>query len=315
MCIDQLLNKYKMRQVRSFVFTLNNYTQETITAILDHFFRARYIVIGKEIGASGTPHLQGYIQLDKRRYLSVIGGLFPWHVEETLGSPVQASEYCKKQGDFIEYGELSTPATGIKRKEEYWKQLLELAEEGKMTAIAEIYPGEYIRNYRNLHAIRTSNMNSVGLPKKCLWLYGKPGTGKSRFAFSINPDSTYAKMANKWWDGYIDQQTIVLDDFGKDHKILGYHLKRWSDRYPAILEIKGTAIPTTYEEFIVTSNYSISDIWNEDEEMCAALKRRFKEQEVFSHQLDLSGLMSIMTNINGHIRLINYKEIFNSELL
>lgn len=304
-----------MRQVRSFVFTLNNYTDDSIKAIMDHFHEARYIIIGKEVGASGTPHLQGYIQLEKRYSLSRLGGLFPWHVEATRGHPGQASEYCKKDGDFIEVGTLSTPDSGKDKKEDYWKQILDLAEEGQMNAIAEVYPGEYIRYYRNLHQIRTANMPSVGRVKKCLWLFGKPGTGKSRMAFSINPEGTYAKMANKWWDGYTDQATIVLDDFGKDHRVLGYHLKRWSDRYPSILEVKGTAIPTSYDEFIVTSNYSIEEIWGEDKEMCAAIKRRFKEFQVFDHQLDLSGLLSIMTIFNGVKRLMNAHELLNLDEL
>lgn len=298
-----------MRQVRSIVFTLNNYNDDHIQAICDHFHQARYIVIGKEIGESGTPHLQGYIQLEKRYTLKKLGSLFPWHVEETKGSPVQASTYCKKDGDFIEKGELSTAESGNIKKEDYWKQLLSMAESGQMAAIAEVYPGEYIRYYRNLHQIRCSSMESAGRPKRCLWLYGKPGTGKSRMAFSINPDSTYAKMANKWWDGYNDQETIVLDDFGKDHKVLGYHIKRWTDRYPSILEVKGTAIPTNYDEFIITSNYSIAQIWQEDKEMCAAIQRRFKEYVVLDHQIDLQGLLSIMTVVDGHPRLMNIKQL------
>lgn len=185
-----------------------------------------------------------------------------------------------------------------------------MAEHGQMTAIAEIYPGEYIRHFRNLHAIKCQNMKCAEIPRRCLWLYGKPGTGKSRFAFSINPDSTYPKMANKWWDGYNDQSTIVLDDFGKDHKCLGYHIKRWCDRYPVINEIKGTAIPGTYDEFIITSNYDVDEIWSDDSEMCAAIKRRFKIYQVFDHQIDLQGLLSIMTVVNDNRRLVNIHEIF-----
>lgn len=280
-------------QVRSFVFTLNNYSQEHIQAIKDHFNKARYIVIGKEVGDSGTPHLQGFIQLDKRRTIQSIGGLFPWHVEATRGTPLQASDYCKKGGDFIEVGTLCDQSSGTSKKEEYWKQVLELAKNGQMTALEEVYPGEYIRHFRNLHNIRVENLPQHGTEKRCIWLHGKPGCGKSRFAFGLDPDSTYAKMANKWWDGYRDQKTIVLDDFGKDHKILGYHLKRWCDRYPAILEVKGSSLPATYDNFVITSNYSIDEIWADDTETRGAINRRFKSYNVISHHVDPVGLLTI----------------------
>lgn len=280
-------------QVRSFVFTLNNYQDHHQQQILETFNNARYIIIGKEVGESGTPHLQGFIQLDKRKSIQTIGGLLPWHVEPTKGTPLQAATYCKKGGDFIEHGELCDSSSGATKKEDYWKQVLEMAKDGQMTALENVYPGEYIRNFRNLHQIRVENLPNCGTVKKCLWLFGKPGCGKSRFAFALDPDSSYAKMANKWWDGYRDQRTIILDDFGKDHRILGYHIKRWTDRYPAILEVKGSALPTTYEKFVITSNYSIDEIWQEDKEMCEAIKRRFKSLHVINHHIDPIGMLTI----------------------
>ena len=44
------------------------------------------------------------------------------------------------------------------------------------------------------------------------WRYGPTGTGKSRTAHEDYPDA-YIKANTKWWDGYIDQEVVIIDDF------------------------------------------------------------------------------------------------------
>lgn len=95
--------------VLAYCATLNNYTPEDVAILRTPNSKLRYIIVGHEVGESGTPHLQIYFQLEKQAKLTTIknwGGPFArMHFEAARGSPVQASDYCKKEGNFFELGE------------------------------------------------------------------------------------------------------------------------------------------------------------------------------------------------------------------
>lgn len=66
-------------------------------------------------------------------------------------------------------------------------------------------------------------------PKTCLWLFGKPGSGKTRWA-TTEYKQAYKKLANKWWDGYMGQEAVLLDDLGREvGKTLTDKMKLWAD--------------------------------------------------------------------------------------
>ena len=92
-------------KARHWCFTLNNYTPEDLDKLSTPIDGVDHLVFGKEIGASGTPHLQGYVcfQSRKRRSQAItIIGQAHFSVTKFIH---QSIEYCKKDGDFIEWGE------------------------------------------------------------------------------------------------------------------------------------------------------------------------------------------------------------------
>ena len=55
---------------RHIVFTLNNYSEDEYLNILNSEY-FKYVIIGKEIcPTTGTPHLQGYGELERHYYNS-----------------------------------------------------------------------------------------------------------------------------------------------------------------------------------------------------------------------------------------------------
>lgn len=96
---------------------------------------------------------------------------------------------------------------------------------------------------------------------KCFWIVGPAGIGKTFLIKSRFFNTCYCKTAtNKWWDGYDKQKVVILDDFPKNTDLEG-DLKLWSDKYSFIAEIKGSTVRPVHDVLIVTSNYSIKDIF------------------------------------------------------
>lgn len=259
-----------MSRAKRWCYTINNPSEEVL--LEDDCI---YHVFGREVGEFGTPHLQGFIIFKQSKRLTQLQRLLPGgHYEVTRGSMQQASDYCKKDGDFVEYGELPEEphVAGGRATMARWNKTRELAKEGK---IEEIDSDIYIR-YR--HSLLSIAKEHAPMPDDHddttgYWFYGAPGTGKSRTARDENP-GYYLKLCNKWWDGYKGEEVVIIDDFDTTHACLAHHLKIWSDRYAFPAEIKGGKINIRPKKIIVTSNYEPSEIWKDDVTI-AAIHRRF----------------------------------------
>jgi len=111
------------------------------------------------------------------------------------------------------------------------------------------------------------------LNKPCgVWIKGLAGCGKSFEARNSFPDH-YPKMANNWWDQYQDQDVVILEDVDKFMVSLGGKIKIWADEYNFVAEIKNGSLRIRPKLFIITSQYSIEDIWTDDETRDALLRR------------------------------------------
>lgn len=259
---------------RNWCFTINNYTEEELNRIKESD-RYRYVVVGKEVGESGTPHLQGFVCFKNACRMtsvkSIVGGRA--HLEIAKGSVEQNFAYCSKDGDYLESGErpASQADKGAANKKRY-ADAWEAAVEGR---IDDIDADLRIRHYSTIKRIRMDKIaerEMTDTEDTMEWYYGGSGTGKSRKARTENP-TAYLKMCNKWWDSYVDQEIVLIEDFDAKHAVLIHHLKIWADRYPFLAEIKGGSVKIRPRKIIVTSNYHPNQIWTEASDLEPILRR------------------------------------------
>ena len=180
--------------MRDYCFTINNYTDEMISALssLATEGKCKYIMWGHEIGESGTKHLQGYVEFPRDRQIITIKklpGFKTAHLEARKGTQQQAIDYCKKDGNFVEFGEKKSPGARSDLK-----HIVDQLKAGEITLdeIVLDHPAIYQQYHKTLEkamdVINRSRKRDGNMPE-CIWLYGDTGSGKSHKAFTENPDS------------------------------------------------------------------------------------------------------------------------------
>lgn len=239
----------------------------------------RYLVSGEEVGESGTPHLQMYLELSRAQRMAYVKKLFPTaHIEVRKGTGPEAADYCKKDGKFVEFGEADKVGQA-KGKRNDLKILTDAVVAGApMKEIASIDPAAYVRNYRGLASLK----NVLKTPEKfrkmfACWLFvGKTRTGKSYHA-RIALDA-FPKPIGKglWWDGYDGEKTVVIDEFRGQFPLSD--MLQLMDPYKVQVEVKGGFTFFEPDTLILTTNDHPAD-WYLDhtEDTREAFLARFKK--------------------------------------
>lgn len=263
-----------MTTSKRWTFTINNYTEADEDRIKQ--WNSKYVVYGKEVGESLTPHLQGYVIWEKTQRLSGCKKAHPTaHWEIAKGTTSQNYTYCTKDNIVTEIGNRPSDDGGKgggDAEKARWEAAKTAAIEGRVDDVpADIY----VRYYRTLQQIAKDHMSKApdASHEAGIWLYGLPRTGKSRVVREVFPEA-YDKPQNKWWDGYRGESVIHIEDF--DCKEMGHLMKIWLDRYGFTAETKGSAMHIRPKTVIVTSNYLPEDLWGNDLVMAEAIRQRCK---------------------------------------
>lgn len=155
-----------------------------------------------------------------------------------------------------------------------WDAVVDSVKRGRFD---EVPSDILVRNYGNLKKIHVDSLQPVACEKQVYVYWGATGTGKSKRAWEEATFDAYPKDPNsKFWDGYRGQESVVIDEFRGAISIS--HMLRWLDRYPTIVEIKGSSCVLNAKRIWITSNLS-PDMWYSelDDETKSALRRRFTQ--------------------------------------
>lgn len=268
-----------MSKTRNFVITWNNWTEESEKTLcaLD----VKYLYYGREVApTTGTPHLQGYLcMLSPTTESSMKKKLIGCWVEAMKGSFESNDVYCSKSGDVFEMGikPVSQKRKGEMEKDRY-NSAYEAAKRGDFDSIDKEIMIKHLGNLKKIAAMHQE-------VKPCLegalvneWWWGPPRTGKTHKIRTENPGA-YLKSLTKWWDGYTDQDVVIIDDMDSFHKSLAQDFKQWAHHYSFPAETKGGSIVIRPKKIIVTSNQSIKEVWD-DPITQEAIGARFKSIHV-----------------------------------
>lgn len=265
---------YSQLKTRAWAFTINNPADTDEELIRNS--GAQYYVFGREIGKeNGTPHLQGYLYYKSQKAFKPLKKMIPRaHWEPRKGSHEQLRDYCMKEGNYEEGG--VPPKTDTDRgqmEKQRYADALVAAKEGRFEDIpADLYTRHY-NTYKKIHKEHQKVPDDI--PEFDFhWYWGPTGTGKSRQARKENPGA-YIKGPHKWWDGFVDQPCVIIDEWSPQHSYLAPDLKTWCDHYAFQTETKGSVGCIRPRKIVITSNYTMEECFSGRPEL-DPLRRRFK---------------------------------------
>lgn len=273
-------------RVRNWTFTLNNWTAEEFELIKKT--ECRWLIVGRELGETGTPHLQGAIVFINPRTLHGVkatSGFNRCHLEIMRGSCCANRIYCTKE-------DIAAHETGI------------CPAQGKRTdihALADrITGGESLRDlvkdtdgavgivkfHKGLTILRSLSTPPRTEPPVVLWLHGETGTGKTKCAVffaeqHVGADYWISSGGLTWFDGYDGQHIAILDDYRANHCRFSL-LLRILDRYRFDAPFKGGFVRWQPKLIIITAPATPELVWaSRTREQLEQLTRRISAVILF----------------------------------
>lgn len=255
----------------------------------------RYVIFGRETcPETGRKHLQGFAQF--RNQLEDPAAAFraiqrqlgadcqPIHFEPRRGSVQQAQEYCRKEGNYVEYGNLRDSGND---------DIIEAIEQG--TPIKELIKGHpnlkmKVRQVRDLYALFAPKVVARP-PVRAYVLWGLSGTGKTTLVDRFFGEDVYHIADNNTgsFQNYSGEKCLCFDGFDPSIWTLGA-IEPLVKNFQKTVNIKNGVAECKWEFVFFTGQYPPQVWWPLQMNRSAVISRIVKVWEVnsFDQLPDLS---------------------------
>lgn len=225
-------------------------------------------------GEQGYLHWQLCVCFSKKTRLAGAKSVFGDRAHCELARSEAAAEYVWKEETRVEGTQFELGQRPFKRNSDAdWDRVKDLAKRGKLD---DLPSSIFVQHYRSLRTIAADYSQPTAIERTITVFWGPTGVGKSRRAWEQGGIDAYPKCPlSKFWDGYRGQKCVVIDEFRGGINIS--HILRWFDRYPVLVDIKGSSTVLQASSIFVTSNLHPKDWYPDlDELTLAALLRRLE---------------------------------------
>lgn len=277
---------------KDWCFTINNPTDEHLDALqsLDY----KYLTYQPEIGEEGTPHLQGFVQLQVKDRMTAIlkhmhefvdtvdedGEVLPGntgHWAKRRGRPTEAAHYCQKPvgrewGDLPEVGCQCKHCIGIERFDRFFEDgqigedrdaalatACSVLKEKGLSHVINRYPGLYVQNHSGMDKLENFYQPERDFQTQVTVIWGRFGAGKTRYAMEAFPKPYMAPAFGG------RGQTDFFGRYQPRHHetlVLDDFYGNWkyttflrvADRYPTEVHTKGGFQQVLVHDLVFTSN-------------------------------------------------------------
>ena len=243
------------------VFKLNTACKDLVEAGI-----CNYGVSGHEVAPrTGRVHWHIYLEVKDKVTAKRVKEMLKdrtAHIEMRKGFQQEAIDYCKKEGDWLEWGEPVQSQQGRHTDLEDVKRMID--EGADLVEVAEKHFGDFVRYHRrfmiyaDLKNRKKQKQRDACKPTVIVYL-GAAGSGKSHHCWN---DERYRESGYKYlvqaenkvyFDGYEGEQHIWFDEFRGSVLPFGVFLQI-TDKWGCRVEIKGSSVEIFARKILITQS-------------------------------------------------------------